>query len=748
LLAQSAENLAVIADWTGASPYPFEKLNRAWNLVLGSQFHDILPGTSIPKAYEYAWNDEFVAANGFANVLENSVRELSAFMNTQAKGRSIVVYNALEQAREDIVSIQVAYSKLPKQVQVFNGKGVEVPTQELERTENGIKLIFLAKVPATGMAVYEIREVAQAKTLAQPLKVSANSLENEFYKVELNSKGDIQSIYDKLAAKELLAKPAGLVFLEESPKEWPAWNMDWEDRQNPPLGRLDENVSMQIVENGPMRVAIEVKREGRNSKIKQVISLALGEPGKRLEVANILDWQSKGVSLKADFPLAVSNELATYNIGVGAIERGTNTSNKFEVPSKLWFDLTDKEGGYGITILEDCKYGSDKPSENNLRLTLLYSPENEKWFPVQQTQDWGVHEFRYGIYGHKNSWQEANSALQGKTFNQALLAFEVPKHKGKWNKEKSFLSVSHDEVGVMAFKKMENEDYYMVRLNELSGKDITTSSVAFAGDIADAYEVDGQENRIGDAQFANNQLNFELSHFTIRSFAVKFKAASVSSTHNQASINLPFNTDVITHDKNRSDGEFAHRRSLPSEMLPDVIVSEGIKFTMGSKEDEAKNAVECKGQEISLPQGKFTSMYILAAANEDTKGEVFVDGKSYSLNVQDWSGFIGQHYNRLFEWDNKTLRGIDKPYLKNDNIAWFATHRHFKYPSQNEAYQFSYLFKYELAIPAGAKSIILPDNNKIKIMAITLAEDTESVTPLQPLFDEFTDKNGASVEVR
>ena len=101
---------------------------------------------------------------------------------------------------------------------------------------------------------------------------------------------------------------------------------------------------------------------------------------------NKLDWQSKGVSLKASFPLTVSNEKATYNLGVGTLERGNNNPVKYEVPSKQWFDLTDQSGNYGVSILEDCKFGSDKPDNNTLRLTLMYTPE-ANYFVYQGTQD-------------------------------------------------------------------------------------------------------------------------------------------------------------------------------------------------------------------------------------------------------------------------------------------------------------------------------------------------------------------------
>lgn len=740
LLATSAERLASIVDWTGMVSYPFEKINNSWNLVLGSQFHDILPGTSIPKAYEYAWNDEFIAANGFSAVLENSVRSLSTFMNTETKGRSLIVYNPVAHSREDVVCADMEFLNQTENLQVYDANGNPVPTQIIEQQGNKIKFLFLAKVPSVGLAVFDVRETKKNTAKNQQLTVTESTLENKYYKISLDKNGDILSIIDKSVDKEILEKPARLEFQRETPEQWPAWNMDWDDRKEPPIGYMNESASLRILETGPVRVAVEIKRRGMNSSITQIISLSVGEPGKHIEVNNIADWQSFGVSLKAAFPLTVKNEEATYNLGVGKIQRNNNNNVKFEVPSKEWFDLTNKDNSYGVTILEDCKYGSDKPADNILRLTLLYTPKNKSWFPVQGSQDWGIHEFRYGIYAHKGSWQTANSDAQGEFFNQPLLAFEASKHKGAWGKSKSFLTVNNEAVGVMAFKKMEGNDYYLIRVNELSGQDLSGAEITFPGEIVDAYEVNGQEQKIGSASFTGAKLNFDLSHYTIRSFAVKLKSPAVNVKINQQNIELPYNADVISYDVNRDDGNFWRHNSLPAEMVPGEIVSEGIRFRLGSKKDEQNNAVTCKGQEIDLPEGNYTSLYILAAATEDTKGDFNIDGQSYSLGIQKWTGYVGQFYNRQFEVDGITVRNIENPYSKRDNIAWFASHYHQGYPSKNVSYHYSYLYKYELTIPKGAKKIILPDNDKIKIVAITVAERVCSkVYPLQALYDNFED---------
>lgn len=749
VLARAAEPLAAVADHARLAHYPFRKLNASWELVLGSQFHDILPGTSIPKAYEYAWNDEFIAANGFASVLKNSIEELSNRMNTEVKGRSVVVYNPVAHSREDVVMASLTYEKMPANVQVFDRRGKAVPTQVKSREGHVMKILFLAKVPSVGLAVFDIREAKKTENVSHKLKATERTLENAYYKVTLGDNGDVASIFDKKARKELLASPARLEFLHEAPAEWPSWNMDWKDRQKSPVGYMDKSATVRVVENGPVRVAVEVTRKGRNSSISQVISLSSGEAGKRVEVSNTADWQSKGVSLKAAFPLTVSNPEATYNLGLGTIMRGNNDHLKYEVPSKKWFDLTDKSGDYGVTILEDCKYGSDKPSDNTLRLTLLFTPEvNSRWnwCRYQDTQDWGVQKFRYGLYGHKGGWQQGQSAWQGKYFNQPLMAFEVPRHNGAWSKYVSFLSLSTPQAGVMAFKKMEHGDYYLIRLNELSGKEMKNAQVLFHGKIADAYEVDGQERKVGPATFSGNRLDFSLTHDAVRSYAVKLVSDGMSGSVRQVQLELPYNQDVMSFDDNRDDGNFAWRSSLPAEMVPGVINSKGIQFRTASKDDGMNNAVSCKGQEIKLPGGQFDRVCILAAATQDTRGNFMVGGEVHSLNIQGWSGYIGQFYHRNFADDGHTVKSIDGPYVKRDDIAWFASHRHQAYPSKNLAYQYCYLYQYELKVPAGIRSIKLPNNDKIKVLAITAVDGSGGTAkPLHPLYDDFHDARAVTI---
>lgn len=742
LLAQSAEQVSAVADWLGGAVYPFQKLNNAWDLVLGSQFHDILPGTSIPKAYEYAWNDEFIAANGFAEVLKNGVSAVAAKLNTQTQGKSVVVYNPVAKSREDVVTVELEYAILPASIAVYDKKGKEVPSQILEKNGDKLKVLFLAQLPSAGLAVYDVRESTYTKKTTT-LSVTNNTLENYWYKVQFADNGDVLSIFDKKVSKEILSKPARLEFLQEQPNQWPAWNMDWKDRQKPAFDFMDNDAVLTVVEKGPVRVTIKVQRKGRNSEITQFYSLTAGEAGKRLEVTNKIDWQSREVSLKASFPLAVTNENATYNLGVGTISRGNNNEKKFEVPSKEWFDLTDNSGSYGVSILEDCKYGSDKPDNNTLRLTLLYTPKinsSWSWLTYQSTQDWGIHDVKYAVYGHSDDWSKAETPWQAKFFNQPLVAFESPKHNGNLGQSLSMIMISNPQAGLMAFKKMEQGDYYLVRFNELSGKDINEVKIKFPVAVVDAYEVNGQEQRIGNAEVNKGELIFDLSHYTIRSFAVKLKEVAAQPSIEQAFVKLPYNSDAISFDSNREDGNHFSGYSFPAELMSEYVVSEDIRFEIADKTDGRMNAVSSSGQTIQLPQGNYTKLYLLASALEDVNADFAVDGKSTELNIQNWTGYVGQFYNRILSSDENTVVKMGKPFAKTDNIAWFASHRHSSYPMKNEAYQYCYLYKYEIPILAGAKSIKLPAESKIKILAMTIAAPVAGDLILfQPLYDNFKD---------
>src|SRR5262249_1609561 len=150
----------------------------------------------------------------------------------------------------------------------------------------------------------------------------------------------------------------------------------------------------------------------------------------------------------------------TYSWDLGTVERPNEFERQFEVASHRWIDLTDKSGSSGVTLLTDCKNGSDKPSDNTIRVTLIRTPgtENAHSYPDQGNQDWGHHEFPLGLAGHSSDWRKLETVWQGYRLNNPLAAFVSAKHSGSMGKTFSLLHLNNPNIHVLALKKAEDSD--------------------------------------------------------------------------------------------------------------------------------------------------------------------------------------------------------------------------------------------------------------------------------------------------
>jgi len=745
LLAEAAEEASVAAEWMRARHYPLQRLNDAWTLVMGGHFHDLAAGTATPKAYEFAWNDDVIAMNQFAGVLTSATEGVTAALNTEVKGVPIVVFNPLNIAREDVVEAVIPEAALTT-ARVIGPDGREVSAQ----VSNG-KVLFLAKASSVGYGVYDVQAGSGNSKSSPSLQVSDHSLENEYYRVKLNAEGDVASIFDKQLRKELLAAPARLAISYDNPEQWPAWNMDWEQEQAAPRAYVSGPANIRVIERGPVRVALEVTRETAGSRFVQIIRLAAGDAGKRVEFGNIIDWNTKDSNLKAVFPLTASNPMATYNWDIGTIQRPTAQPKKFEVPSHQWIDLTDMSGTFGTTVLTDCKNGSDKPGDNTIRLTLIRTPGTRGGYHDQSTQDIGHHEFIYGIAGHSADWRSAETDWQAQRLNDPLIAFEALPHSGMLGRQFSLLKVSNSRVRVLALKKAENGDEIVLRMVELDGKPQDAVKISFATPIAAAREINGQEQPVGPATVSNGQLVTSFTAYQPRTFAIKLGTppARVAPTHSEP-VALSYDIATATSNGTSSESGFDGKgNSLPAETLPSQINFADVNFQLASIPGQA-NAVIAKGQSINLPASNFGRLYFLAAASDgDQKATFEVAGKKVELVVQHWSGFIGQWDDRLWSKSGANdeygeMIGLKPGYVKRADLAWYCSHHH-DAAGANVAYSYSYLFAYHIDLPAGTKTIKLPDNPKIRILAMTVADQGTIVRAAQPLYDVLPpEKNGES----
>ena len=766
LLADAAEKASIAAEWLGARQYPQERLTDAWTLVMGGQFHDTGAGTALPRGYEFAQNDDVIAMNQFAGVLKSAAQGISEGLDTSGAGIPVVVYNSLNIAREDVVEASVKFAGVaPKAVRVTAPDGTQVPAQ----MQDG-KVIFLAKAPSVGYAVYRVEKATAAPK--SELKVTASSLENARYTVKLNADGDVSSIFDKQLNKELLAAPMRLAISTDTPRQWPAWNMDFDQEQAAPRAFVGGKATVRVVENGPVRVAIEVTRETEGSKFMQTVRLSAGDAGNRVEFGESIDWKDTAANLKAVFPLTASNPLATYNWEIGTVQRPNAATRQFEVASHHWIDLTNADGSFGTTLLTDVKNASDKRDDNTLRLTLVRTPgylptAKNHSYSDQANQDWGHHEIVFGISGHAAGWREAQTDWQAYRLSTPLVAFDTASHPGALGREFSLVSVSSPRVRILALKKAEMSDEVIVRLEELDGKPIPHVTVKFAGAVAAAREVDGQELPVGSAHVVDGTLQTSFTAYQPRTFALKLGAApaSLAAATSQA-IPLTYDLAVSSNDDTKTVGGFdAAGNALPAEMLPTQLNFNGVAFHLAPAGTGKQNAVVAKGQRIDLPAG-FNKVWILAAsAGGDEAATFHVGAKAVPLTIESWSGFIGQWDTRIWKpvpanirqdwavsanhepWDLNSKGtqdwspkfpedyvGMRAGFIKRADVAWYASHHHTA-AGLNEPYEFSYLFAYPIDLTANDHTLTLPTNDKIRILAISVSKEGPEVTPAQPLYD-------------
>ncbi len=750
VLADAAEKSSLAARWLGGRSYPQQRLNDAWTLAMAAHFHDLAAGTATPRAYEFAWNDDVIAMNQFADVFKSATDAVSGALDTQTKGTPIVVFNQLNIPRQDVVEATVDFGgRMPTAVRVTAPDGSTVPAQVSKD-----KVLFVANVPSVGYAVYDIAPASAAEGASSELHVTGNSLENSFYRVALNSNGDVASIFDKQANREMLAAPARLALSYDNPEQWPAWNMDWVQEQAAPREYVGGPAKMRVVENGPARIGIEVTRETAGSRFVQTIRLAAGDAGKRVEFGNVIDWSTRERNLKASFPLVASNEMATYNWDIGTIRRPTADPKKFEVPSHQWIDLTDMSGKFGATLLTDAKNGSDKPNDHTLRLTLLRTPGIAGGYADEATQDIGHHEFTYGFAGHKDDWRDAQTDWQGQRLDAPLVAFEVPKHAGSLGKSFSLVKVSNPRIRILGMKKAEESDEVIVRLVELDGKPQSEVHVTFAAPVTAAREVNGQEQPVGDATVQQGDLVTSFSAYQPRTFALRLGAAPATvAAVKSAPVTLNYDLATSSGDGEASKGGFTPRgEALPAEMLPTELPFNDVVFHLAPAKTGTPNAVSAKGQSIELPGGQYNRVYLLAAsADGDQRAPFEVGGKTTQLNIENWSGFVGQWDDR--EWSSPDVShdnygdmvGLRPGFIKRADLAWYVSHHH-DAAGKNVDYSYSYLFAYSLDLPAGAKTLRLPKNDKIRILAVSVANEDADATPAQPLYDVLPSPNAGAAD--
>lgn len=727
VLADECERACVVADMLTSYKYPKDIIDKAWKRVIQHQFHDDLPGTSTMLQYNDSWNDYFVSLSQFESEYEGAVGAIANELDTSwCTECAVIVNNPVATKRKEAVEAHIKLKHNAKYIKVVDKKGKEVPSQVVAKNGKELDIVFLASVDSVGFKVYDVQVADKKCAKKTDLKVTEHTLENSKYRVVFNKNGDIASLIDKNVKVQLLSKPIKLALHHDvGMLNYPSWEMRKEDIDSEPYAYAN-TPEFEIIEDGPARIAIKVSRHAESSKIEQVVSL--DSEGEVLKVENYIDWLERRTLLKAQFPLTCENEIASYDLGIGNIKRGTNTDKLYEVPAQKWADLTDEYERYGVSILSDCKYGWDKPSENTLRLTCIHTPAGAFTKDARQDlQDLGRNIFAFGVYSHKGALASATPQM-AECFNKKLVAFQTSsRREGSLDDSFSLLKISANGVNISAIKKAEDGKGIVIRVHETAGKGHRGVTVTAFNEITSAVEAYASEEIIKDAKIKEGCLVFDIKPFQVKTFIIQIKAEKNKAKENFKKLDLDYNSAGITKDSYKVHTILQGSGcSLPNELIPESITVHGITFKLPNA-DMPNNVLIPREQEIEIPKGS-TKLYMLAASTlGDREITVLTDNKERKLTIYSMT-------DKYALWDMAGLEQTAK--IKPAPIGFEFTHTH--HPEGNIANGRAYFYLYEIDV-RNCKALTLPEENRAVILAMTAVKkfsNTRLATKLIDTVDE------------
>jgi alpha-mannosidase len=394
------------------APWPAEELDRAWKLLLVNQFHDILPGSSIHWVYDDAAADHAEVQAVAGRLVDGSLAAVAAAIDTSGAVDPVVVFNPGPFPRREPVA------------------GV------------------MADVPPMGYAVVNL-----AATATGAVEVGDGWMSNGRIRIEWDGEGRLTSMWDHDHDRQVLAPGrAGNVFHlhHDRPREYDAWDVDRSYLND--FEELGGPVTVEVVDSGGMRGAVRFHRSFGDSAIDQ--TLVLHAESRRLDFVTEVDWHERHKFLKVAFPVDVHTDRATFEIQFGHVGRPTheNTSweqARFEVCAHRWADLS--EAGYGVALLNDCKYGYDVRG-NVLRLSLLRAPT-----APDPLCDQGRHRFTYALLPHAGDPFTGGVLEAASALNAPLTVVPVEGGRpGTLPPSTSFVSVDDPGFVVVAVKRADD----------------------------------------------------------------------------------------------------------------------------------------------------------------------------------------------------------------------------------------------------------------------------------------------------
>ena len=490
------ELLSVLAQ--GRLPYPAQEMDGMWKTILLNQFHDILPGSSIHEVYEVT-KREYEALERQISALRGE--RLAALA---APSDAVTVFNTKGFASDEAVCLgQLDAAAL------VDADGARYPVQQ---TAEGA-VAFLPALPAKGWRAYSVSN--QPEPCAAPFALADDHhLETHYYTVELDENGLLSRLYDKENRREVLrpGQRGNLMRMyEDKPIYYDNWDIDIYYTEK--YWDVTELTSLRWTDVGAVSATLELERCVSSSLIRQKIRFYANS--RRIDFETYVDWHEHQHLLKVHFPVDVHTDEATFEIQFGNLKRKVHTNTswdvaRFESCGQKWMDLS--EGHYGVSLLNDCKYGHSV-KDGCIGLTLIKSG-----IEPNPTTDQEEHFFTYALYPHAEGWQQAGTVREAYRLNQPALSVRG----GQAGTEYSLASVQPANVILETVKQAEDGNGVIVRLYETENAR-TEACLTWNRPIASVEECNCIEEKQADAAFERARIPFVIKPYEIKTFRIREK---------------------------------------------------------------------------------------------------------------------------------------------------------------------------------------------------------------------------------
>lgn len=486
--------------------YPAEALRQAWQLVLLNQFHDILPGTAIAQVYEVS-EKQYEEVEQTASAL---IRESLESLCEHGEKGQITVFNTLSWKRTELVTLP----SVPEGIDVYQ-EGFRLPSC---RTSDGVLHFLAEELPAMGGCTYDLRSSGDSPSSLPPvLEQSGNRLISPHYEITLDNSGFLVSILDKAHDRELVAagtRANELQVFADRPREYDAWNIDAHFEEQ--MWVMDGLEQSEIVENNPLFAILRQKRRFLSSVVEQ--DMVFYRHTRRIDFRTTVQWENDHLLVKAAFPTTMMTAKAVYDIQFGNVERPThrNTSwdaARFEVSAHKWADLS--ENGYGVSLMNDCKYGYDM-NGSVMRLTLLKSAT----YP-NPGADKGLHRFTYSLFPHTGDFRQGGVVPEAESLNRPVYTMAGTMQHGAEGGIPGLVSCSEPNIAIDTVKAAESGDGFVIRMFECYGK---RTRAAFTLNLPGLYsieECDLLEQPVRDLSMKDGYVQLELKPYEIITLLAK-----------------------------------------------------------------------------------------------------------------------------------------------------------------------------------------------------------------------------------